>query len=351
MTAHFHARARAPPGGVVALSGVLPPPRCAPPEVRALAAETRPQAGIAREGHPEDERPAHPRQAPSLRGDPPRARRSQKRGVGVCDPGGILVAYPKAAWPLSDCAERPNLGSMGSEDDDGDFPRFDRLTYVMCPDCNRVFHDPEFKLHAYETEPCPHCGAFSIRSAWPGFGLGDFDIVDPRVKEPRALPPIVLPDGSTVIEFPVATREDVTIACVFLCAALEAILQDSLRWTVERFGTPAPVTDALMARSRQRDGLLNLYRDLVGRGAKDVLQTRDGQLGKWFDDWRTVAGARNRIGHGARRPLPDPRVVRNVRDGTFLAIATLHNEAMDAADAYTAANPRHSPPAVDRSLG
>ncbi len=211
----------------------------------------------------------------------------------------------------------------------------DRFFWAMCSDCLRVVYDTGLLLQTTKSHPCPHCGAVGGHVSWPGFGLGDFSIIDPRVEEPRAKPPEVLPDGSTVIEIPMETPEDISIACVFLSAALEAILQNSLRQTVERYGTNPRVLDALMARSRQREGLLRLYGDLVGRSAKAVLQAHDGKLGKWFDDWKVVVDARNLIGHGARRSLPKPAVVRSVREHAFAALSTLHNAAMDAADGVT----------------
>lgn len=191
--------------------------------------------------------------------------------------------------------------------------------------------DPEFALLVYETAPCPFCAAVGEpRQIWPQHGLYQLDVVDERVSLTEQ-----------VEEFRIGLLPDrpgeAPITCVFLCAALEALLQQVVWTMLMQFRTPLPVAQALDQRCRGRDLLLRLYGDLLPRGtegkrsAKSVLQERD--LGSWFDDWQKLTEARNRIGHGHDTDIELDDLVERVRRPALQAMSVLHNAAIDAAGA------------------
>lgn len=200
----------------------------------------------------------------------------------------------------------------------------DRHAFLECPHCARVFHDPTLKLVTL-LEPCPGCGSSGEpRGIWPHNGLFHLDIVD------DFLPPLEeIAEG--VYSQTQMPGDWAGIATVFLSASLEAILQQVVRSILVRFDTAPRVCNALLTRSRQRERLLRLYQELVGRSAKHVLQETHGELGAWYDSWSQLAENRNRLGHG-QSVVATQDVLENVRRQAILAMSVLQNAGVDAAD-------------------
>ena len=191
----------------------------------------------------------------------------------------------------------------------------DRLTYVACPSCERLLEDGgDLDLQAYELTACPKCGASGeARLVWPTASLIALDIVD---REPEG-------------EF----GEVVAVHCVFLAAALEAMIQWTLATGLRRSMAPGVIVEALMSRVTGRQRSLSLYKELVGRSAKQVLAEAAG--GEWFDAWNEVVAARNRIAHGGVAGI-DSQVLATAREDAMPSLARLHNALMDAIDKHTA---------------
>lgn len=139
-----------------------------------------------------------------------------------------------------------------------------------------------------------------------------------------------------------ATEEGAHAAFVFVAAALEALLEETLWEFLGRLGTKAPVAFALMDRVRGREHLLKLYGKLLGKPAAEVLKA--GGFERWYEAWGKLACARNAVAHGARYKLtiPEaetPALIDQVRQGVLPAMAALRNAGIDRVKAFMAKQP------------
>lgn len=183
-------------------------------------------------------------------------------------------------------------------------PTYD--AWLWCPSCGDVINDREGTLDAPST-PAPCCGSTDVRAIWPNEHVGLLEVAWMDLSDPT----------------------HVRAAVVFLGAALEALLGEVLGYTLRAYRTHPAVIDLTQGEWQGLKDRLDAYKGLVGRSAKEVLQ--DARRGAWFDDWATVAKARNKFGHGgwfAARPGELEALVRRVHDGAQPAMVVLHNAAM-----------------------
>ncbi len=204
---------------------------------------------------------------------------------------------------------------------DGDRSLEDHIrTYrwMRCDKCNALNFDPDGDLTLI-SRPAPCCGATGTRVMWPSTGTANL---------------------AAVGRLDLNDTHDVHAATLFLAAACEAFMEETLWNAYTEFGVTRSVAEALHASAQGRHRQLSLYSRLVGAGAKAVLESK-GQ-GAWFAAWGQLADARNDLAHGdhdaVRFDAATLRgIVETVNGGAIDAFAELHNAAIASAARQRAA--------------
>jgi hypothetical protein len=151
--------------------------------------------------------------------------------------------------------------------------------YIACS-CGEIVSDRNRDLSRLDVAmPCCGLAGGGVRMLWPSLGKS----------------PLELAAGLDV-----TTDEGIRAACIFLCASLEALLEDHLWFLLHRLGVHKISADAIMKRVDGRKRMLDLFKDLTGVSAHGALDTKG--LGPWFKRWEELVAARNELSHGNWHP-------------------------------------------------
>lgn len=184
--------------------------------------------------------------------------------------------------------------------------------WMRCDRCNALNFDPNGDLTLI-SKPAPCCGATGTRIMWPSTGASNL---------------------AAVARLDLDDPQDVHAATLFLAAACEAFMEETLWNAYAQLAVTRSVAEALDASAQGRQRQIGLYSRLVGSSPKAVLDKK-GQ-GPWFAAWGQLVDARNDLAHGdlnaVRFNVATLRgLVETVRDGAIDAFAELHNAAIASA--------------------
>ena len=181
-----------------------------------------------------------------------------------------------------------------------------RSPYVQCPTCHTILHDQSHKLLAL-AEPAPCCGATGEpRITWPSLEVLEFlEIVDNQ--DLKSL------DGSR-------------IAIVFLCTALELMLEGSL-WNLLQLHTKSSqLIETLLDGNWGRERRIQLYNKLSDRSLNDLFNSCG--LATFLEDWGNLSKLRNKIVHGQYWIMEEKAadILRSVFEKCLPAFVAVHND-------------------------
>ena len=169
-----------------------------------------------------------------------------------------------------------------------------------------VVHNPHYKLTRLD-EPAPCCGASGQpRTRWPSLEVHKFlEIV-----------------GSQELN----SDDERRVAIVFLCSALELLLEHS-PWRLLAVHTNSrQLADFVLENTRGRERRIRLYTRLSDCPLGDLLKAR-GML-TFLDDWNQISELRNDIVHGQyfSNVENEADLIRNVHANCLKVFAEVHND-------------------------
>ncbi len=178
--------------------------------------------------------------------------------------------------------------------------------YRLCPSCGEIVSDPTSSLTTY-SKPAPCCGASGEpRAIWPTVAVTELlGIVDSQDLDSL--------DGRRV-------------ASIFLCTALELLLEHSL-WELLGVYTDSEVLEeAVLDMCRGLDRRVDLFKKLRGHSLTEIFLS-DSRLRDFLGDWKSLAETRNSILHtGYEKDVTNTaHLIRSVRGNCLPAFVELHN--------------------------
>jgi hypothetical protein len=178
--------------------------------------------------------------------------------------------------------------------------------YVQCPACGMIISDPKLSL-TEKNKPAPCCGAFGqSRCIWPSFTVQKFlEIVDKQ---------------------DLNSNEERPIAIVFLCSALELLLEQAL-WSLLDIHTKSEqLAQLILDSNRERDRRIKLYNKLSDCPLGDLLQSRN--MATFLDEWDHLSELRNEVVHGRYYTggEQETELIRNVYRNCLKTFAEVHND-------------------------
>jgi hypothetical protein len=178
--------------------------------------------------------------------------------------------------------------------------------YEECPACGQVVYDPRLKL-ARVDEPAPCCGAFGkSRTVWPSFEVQKFlEIVENQ---------------------DLNSNEERPIAIVFLCTAIELLLESSL-WKLLGVHTKSrQLAEFVLENTWGKERRIRLYNKLSDCPLGDLLQSRN--MATFLDEWDHLSELRNEVVHGRYYTggEQETELIRNVYRNCLKTFAEVHND-------------------------
>lgn len=178
--------------------------------------------------------------------------------------------------------------------------------YQECPACGQVVYDPRLKL-ARVDEPAPCCGAFGkSRTVWPSFEVQKFlEIV-----------------GNQDLN----SNEERPIAIVFLCTAIELLLESSL-WKLLGVHTKSrQLAEFVLENTWGKERRIRLYNKLSDCPLGDLFKSKG--IATFLEDWDRLSKLRNDIVHGQYYSggANEADLIRSVYANCLKAFAEIHND-------------------------
>jgi|GEM_PF-6657019 len=187
--------------------------------------------------------------------------------------------------------------------------------YVICMGCGQVFPDSNGE-YLYGDEPSPCCGC-----------SGEDLLTWPDIEVEKYLEIVQRQD--------LQTPQGQRVAIVFLCSALEALLESELSELLFTMGTPTEVVKALLNRTKGVNNMKSCFNQLNKQSLNEILESTG--LSKFMPDWASIVQHRNNFAHGKysyRNRNPGSKIaeedlvikmIENLSDEYYRAFATIHN--------------------------
>jgi len=179
--------------------------------------------------------------------------------------------------------------------------------YVECPACHTIVNDTNHKLIALD-EPAPCCGATG----------------EPRIMYPslEVLKSLELVDNQDL-----NSSDELKVAIVFLCTALELLLENSL-WKLLQLHTKSPqLLEFVLDSNRGRERRIQLYNKLSDRTLADLFNSCG--LLTLLEEWTILSDLRNNVVHRQHLIMEKEKaaaVLRSVFEKCLPAFVAVHND-------------------------
>jgi hypothetical protein len=180
-----------------------------------------------------------------------------------------------------------------------------------------IISDPRLSL-TEKNKPAPCCGAFGqSRLIWPSFTVQKFlEIVDKQ---------------------DLNSNEERPIAIVFLCTALELLLEQALWSLLNIYTKSEQLAELILDSNRERDRRIGLYNKLSDCPLGDLLQSR--KMATFLDEWNRLSKLRNEVVHHGRYYTggkEETELIQSVYRNCLKVFAEVHNDVQRVIQANVA---------------